>query len=68
MGFVLIYDIPRILSVERVRINRDLHRMNAERIQDSVWKHENLSELIKIGIKIREIGGRAEILEEKFLF
>ena len=68
MGFVLIYDIPRSLGSERVRINRELHRFGAERLQDSVWKHENLENLVQIAIRIRELGGKAEILEERFLF
>jgi len=68
MSYVLIFDIPRSMAVERVRINRELHRRGAKRIQDSFWKHENLEFLIKIALKIREIGGKASILEEKLIF
>lgn len=68
MGFVLVFDIPEREAVEKVRINRELHRANAEMIQNSVWKHKNLKELMRLAIRIRGIGGRASILEEKFVF
>lgn len=68
MGFVLIFDIPESEAVEKVRINRELHRINARMIQNSVWKHEDLKELISFAIRIRNLGGKASILEEKFVF
>ena len=37
-------------------------------IQFSVWKHENLSDLIKVALLIKYVGGSARILEEKFIF
>jgi len=45
-----------------------LRRMNAKMIQFSVWEHENLSDLIKVALKIKSVGGSARILEEKFIF
>jgi hypothetical protein len=68
MSFVLIFDIPAVRSVEKVRINRMLHRIGAKKIQDSFWKHENLKLLIEIASQIKNIGGKASILEEKILF
>lgn len=68
MAFVIVFDIPRWQATEKVRINRRLHKIGAERIQDSLWRHENLNELIEIAIRIRGIGGKAGILEEKFIF
>ena len=68
MSFVIVFDIPTNERIEKVRINRELHRMGAKRVQDSFWRHENLKQLIKIAVRIRSIGGKAEILEEKFLF
>ena len=68
MSFVLIFDIPASLRTERRSINRELHRMGAECVQDSFWRHENLKQLIDLAVRIRSIGGKAEILEEKFLF
>lgn len=68
MGYVLIFDIPESEAIEKVRINRELHRANAEMIQNSVWKHENLKELMSFALRIRKLGGKASILEEKFIF
>jgi len=68
MSFVIVFDIPVREKVEKVRINRELRRMGARRVQDSFWRHENLNQLVNLAIRIRSIGGKAEILEEKFLF
>jgi pseudouridine-5'-phosphate glycosidase len=68
MGFVLIFDIPEREAVEKVRINRELHRAEAKMIQNSVWGHENLNQLIDFAVRIRNLGGKASILEEKFIF
>lgn len=68
MSFVLVFDIPRSLATEKVRINRELHRADAVRVQDSFWKHNDLKTLMKIAMHIRRVGGQAEILEETFLF
>ena len=68
MGFVIVFDMPRLEKTERVRIHRELVRGGAERIQDSFWKSDKIKFLIGIGMRIRKIGGRAAILEEKFLF
>ena len=68
MSFVIVFDIPKWQSTERVRINRRLHRIGAERVQDSFWRHGDLKALIQLALWIRRIGGRAEILEEKFIF
>ena len=68
MSFILTFDIPRDLALERKHVNLSLRRMNAEMIQFSVWKHENLSDLIKVALLIKSVGGSARILEEKFIF
>lgn len=68
MSFVIVFDIPKLEKTERVRIHRELVRSGARMIQDSFWKSGDLKFLIKIGTKIRKIGGTAAILEEKFLF
>ena len=68
MSYVIVFDIPRNLAVERVRMHRELRKIGAKNIQHSLWRHKNLKSLIKIGIEIRKLGGRAEILEEKLLF
>lgn len=68
MGFVLVFDFPRSLTTERRRLNRMLHRINARKIQDSFWRCENLNSLMEIALYIKSFGGKAEILEEKFIF
>lgn len=66
--FILSFDIPRNLSTERRRINRELNKIGAEIIHDSLWKSKNLTELIKIATMIKKFGGKARILEEKLIF
>ena len=50
------------------QVQRDLHRIDAEMLQFSLWKSEKLDELLKIALTIRNFGGSARILEEKFIF
>jgi hypothetical protein len=52
----------------RKQLNLKLKRANAKKIQHSFWKHDDINMLIKIAIWIRNIGGKAEILEERFLY
>ena len=65
---VLIFDIPREMNTIEKRINRELHNIGAEMMQHSVWRLKEVSELMKIAIEIKKSGGRALILEERFLF
>jgi hypothetical protein len=68
MSFVIVFDIPKSQAVEKVRINRELKRMGAQLLQDSFWRLNDLKALIEIASWIRKIGGKASILEEKFIF
>ncbi len=66
--FVLIFDLPREMGTVKVRTWRELQRMGAKMIQHSVWKFNNVQDLIKIALEIKNSGGKATILEEKILF
>jgi len=66
--YILSFDIPRELNTARRKINRDLNKINAKMIHHSLWKSENLKELISIANEIKRNGGTARILEEKFIF
>ena len=66
--FVLIYDIPLSHHFLKLRVNRALRKIKALQIQKSVWKHEDLEKMIEIAMMIKNLGGKASILEEKFLF
>jgi len=68
MAGILLFDIPKEKDVLRVKIHRILKEIKAEQIQTSVWKSENMQELIKIAIMIRNSGGSATVLEEKVVF
>jgi len=68
MSFLLTFDIPREMKTLQRQVQRDLHRIDAEMLQFSLWKSENLDELLKIALTIRNFGGSARILEEKFIF
>jgi len=68
MSFILIFDIPREMKTLQRQVQRKLGRIGAEMVQFSVWKLEKLEELMDLAIWIRNSGGSARILEEKFLF
>lgn len=66
--FILMFDIPKELNRVEVRVWRDLNKINAEKIQHSLWKSNKLKELIDIATFIKNSGGTARILEEKLIF
>ena len=68
MSYILIFDIPREDFSLAVKVNRKLKAMNAEKIQNSVWRSENFDGLVKVALLIRNAGGRAQIIEEKVVF
>jgi len=68
LSFIIAFDIPSQLKSFKLNVNRRLKRMKAEMIQRSLWKHENLEELIRIATLIKNVGGKAVIMEEKFIF
>ena len=68
MPNILLFDIPAGEKILNVKVNRKLKSIGAEKVQNSVWKSENLKELMKIAIWIRNVGGEAKILEEKIIF
>jgi 2,4-dienoyl-CoA reductase-like NADH-dependent reductase (Old Yellow Enzyme family) len=45
-----------------------LHRSNAEFVQQSVWRSEDLESLRKIAEKIKSEGARVSILKENVVF
>ena len=65
---VLIFDIPRDNNTLEKRVNRELRRMDAKMLQHSVWSLDNLQDLIDVAMEIKQSGGSARILEERFLF
>jgi len=68
MSFLITFDIPREMKTLQRQVQRDLHRIDAEMLQFSLWKSEKLDELLRIALTIRNFGGSARILEEKFIF
>jgi len=68
MSFLITFDTPREMKTLQRQVQRDLHRIDAEMLQFSLWKSEKLDELLKIALTIRNFGGSARILEEKFIF
>lgn len=65
---ILIFDIPTAESSFKVKVNRLLISIGAAQIQKSVWKSNNLKELIRIATLIKMVGGKARIMEEKLIF
>ena len=68
MNYILAFDIPAEFSYFKLQINRRLKRIGAKMVQKALWSHSNLEELIKIGLQIKNIGGKARVMEEKLIF
>jgi CRISPR-associated endonuclease Cas2 len=66
--FLLIFDIPRSKMQLKRKVNRILHKTNAEFVQQSVWRSEDLESLRKVAEKIKSEGARASILKEEIVF
>ena len=63
---ILLFDIPRGNKALSVRVFRALSK-NAELVQFSVWRSDDLDFLMKIASEINRNGGTANILEERFI-
>lgn len=68
MTYLLVFGIPKGSTILNVKVNRLLKYIDAEKIQNSVWRSDNLKELTKIVIWIRNAGGKAQILEERIVY
>lgn len=64
----MVWDLPKGLAKERKHINRAMHSSNAIMVQHSLWRHDDLKTPLDIALKIKQFGGKARILEERFLF
>lgn len=68
MAYLLVFGIPKGSTILNVKVNRLLKYIDAEKIQNSVWRSDNLKEFTKIVIWIRNAGGKAQILEERIVY
>ena len=66
--FLLAFDIPTPERYFKKKINLLLKSCGAKMVQRSLWKSDNLKELIRIAILIKNVGGKARVLEEKLIF
>jgi CRISPR/Cas system-associated endoribonuclease Cas2 len=66
--FLIIFDIPRSKMWLKRKVNMILHRSNAEFVQQSVWRSEDLEGLRKVAEKIKSEGARVSILKEEIVF
>jgi CRISPR/Cas system-associated endoribonuclease Cas2 len=64
MGYILLFDIPKEKKYLQVKVNRWLHKINAKRIQYSIWESEDIDQFKKIASLIKEMGGEAVLLQK----
>ena len=62
--FIIIFDVPLGKRTLARKIQRKLNKINAEVMQQSVWKSKDLSGLLEIASVIKQEGGQATILKE----
>jgi hypothetical protein len=60
---ILIFDIPKELNTLRNRIHRKLVKLNAVKIQDSVWTSKNVNLLLEVAREIKKEGASAQVLK-----
>jgi hypothetical protein len=65
--YIIMYDLPRSEKSLFVKINRMLHKIDAELLQHSVWEADDLEMLTQIVRIVRQSGGEANILEKKII-
>lgn len=63
-NFIVIFDIPLDKKSLARKIQRKLNKMDAEMIQQSVWKSKDLHKLSEIASIIKQEGGQSTILKE----
>ena len=68
MPFLLLYDLAKSKAYTRVKINRELNKIDAKMFQHSIWEHSNLNSLKRIADLVRENGGKAIILKKKIVY
>lgn len=61
------FDIPFSKKSLARKIQRRLNKIEAIKLQQSVWKSKNLNELTQIASTIKQEGGQATILKEKIV-
>lgn len=66
-NFLIMFDIPEVKGNLKRRVNRKLHKINAEIIQQSVWKSKDLNNLMQIASTIKHEGGQVTILKEEII-
>jgi len=60
---ILIFDIPRELAPLRSKIHRELNKINARKIQDSVWASNSIDSLIELANEIKNSNASAQVLK-----
>ena len=64
----MIFDVPLEDRALARKVQRDLNKVGARMLQQSVWKSRDLQDLISIASLVKKSGGDARILEERFVF
>jgi CRISPR-associated endonuclease Cas2 len=67
MSYLIIYDIKRLDSATRLRVNRRLRRLGALKLQHSVWESDDISELKNLVGAIKSSGGNAFITRKRIV-
>lgn len=65
MSYLILFDIRELDNATRLKVNRWLHRIDAQMVQQSVWESESLSDLRNLAKLIESARGKALVLEKK---
>ena len=60
--YLLVFDIRGVNNTLRLRLNRELHSVGAEKIQQSVWKLDDLITCHRLAALVNSNGGRAFVV------
>ena len=65
--YLFVYDLPLDKSSLRVKVNRALHKINAKKLQHSIWQSDDVEALKEIVDMVKRGGGQANVLEKKII-
>jgi CRISPR/Cas system-associated endoribonuclease Cas2 len=68
MSYLIVYDIRRLDNQMRLWVNRQLHKMEASKLQHSVWESNEFEGLRGLATSIKSRGGKALVLKKRIVY
>ncbi|MEM5832132.1 MAG: hypothetical protein QXT38_02370 [Candidatus Aenigmatarchaeota archaeon] len=66
--YIIIFQLPAKDPIIKLKVNRFLKKIGAKIVFKGVWRHQDEVQLIGLASWIRNLGGKAYVLEEKIIY